>query len=133
MRALTNGKAAASQATIREFESRRPLCKNRFRSKPPGRLSKQRRRFFVKNQNQKSQNRTLASKFVNNAFLDFMLSRQAMMCPQRTFCFYEYTLGKISDLLADRGVINHDLRITVSNFPNIKVFSSLAESKPTYI
>ena len=62
----------------------------------------------MKNQNQKSQNRTLASKFVNNAFLDFMLSRQAMMCTQSTLSFYEYTLGKIFEWLVENGVTSLD-------------------------
>lgn len=62
----------------------------------------------MKNQNPKSQNRTLASKFVNNAFLDFMLSRQAMMCTHRTLSFYEYTLVKIFEWLEENGVTSLD-------------------------
>lgn len=62
----------------------------------------------MKNQNQKSQNRTLASEFVNNAFLDFLLSRQAMMCTQITLNFYKYNLGKIFEWLAEHDVNSLD-------------------------
>ena len=56
-----------------------------------------------------------------------------MMCIENTLHFYDYSLGIFFDWLEDRGVINLDLILTISNFPNIEVFSSLAESKPTYI
>ena len=49
----------------------------------------------MKNQNQKSQFKTLASKSVNNAYLDFLLSRQAMMCTENTLKFYEYSPKQI--------------------------------------
>ena len=58
----------------------------------------------MKNQNQKSQNRALASKRFNDVLLDFLLSRQAMMCTDRTIDWYRYILGKIIDWL-----IGHDV------------------------
>jgi site-specific recombinase XerD len=62
----------------------------------------------MKTKIQKIQKRTVASEFVNNAYLDFMLSRQAMMCAQSTLHFYEYTLWKIFDWLVQQGVTNLD-------------------------
>ena len=53
----------------------------------------------MKNQTQKSQNRTLASNRFNDVLLDFLLSRQAMMCTDRTIDWYRYILGKIIDWL----------------------------------
>ncbi len=58
----------------------------------------------MNNQFQESQNRTLASKFVNNVFLDFLLSRQAMMCTDETIKYYEYNLGRILDWMQEHGV-----------------------------
>ena len=58
----------------------------------------------MENHTQKSQNRTLAPNQFNNVLLDFLLSRQAMMCTQRTIGWYKYILGKIIDLL-----IKHDV------------------------
>jgi hypothetical protein len=39
----------------------------------------------------------LASIPLQDAYTDFLLSRQAMMCTPRTLRFYEFTLGKISE------------------------------------
>jgi len=39
----------------------------------------------------------LASIPLQDAYTDFLLSRQAMMCTPRTIQFYEFTLGKISE------------------------------------
>jgi site-specific recombinase XerD len=39
--------------------------------------------------------KALASKIFDDAFLDFLLSRQAMMCTPRTIQFYEFVLGKV--------------------------------------
>jgi len=58
----------------------------------------------VKNKNQNPQFKTVASDFVNNAYLDFMLSRQAMMCTDRTIDWYRYILGKIIDWLVGHNV-----------------------------
>jgi len=62
----------------------------------------------VKNQNQKSQIKTVASEFVNNAYLDFMLYRQAMMCTEKTMHFYEYRLRKLFAWLSENGVTSLD-------------------------
>lgn len=62
----------------------------------------------MKNQNQKSQIKTVASEFVNNAYLDFMLSRQAMMCTEKTMQFYEYRLRKLFAWLSENGVTSLD-------------------------
>ncbi|MBW6475382.1 MAG: tyrosine-type recombinase/integrase [Anaerolineaceae bacterium] len=58
----------------------------------------------MKNKNQNPQFKTVASDFVNNAYLDFMLSRQAMMCTDRTIDWYRYILGKIIDWLVGHNV-----------------------------
>ncbi len=39
----------------------------------------------------------LASIPLQDAYTDFLLSRQAMMCTQRTMQFYDFTLGKIAE------------------------------------
>jgi site-specific recombinase XerD len=62
----------------------------------------------MKTKNQKTQNRTVASEFVNNAFLDFMLSRQAMMCMEKTMRFYKYRLGKLLEWLSENDVTSLD-------------------------
>jgi site-specific recombinase XerD len=49
----------------------------------------------VKNQNPKTQNRTLASKKFEIPLSDFILSRQAMMCTPRTIAWYQFNLNKI--------------------------------------
>jgi hypothetical protein len=41
----------------------------------------------------------LASTSLQDAYTDFILSRQAMMCTPRTLKFYEFTLGKIFEWL----------------------------------
>ncbi len=51
-----------------------------------------------------SQIKTLASKVFENVLLDFLLSRQAMMCTQRTIDWYKYLLGRIINWLIDHGV-----------------------------
>jgi len=103
-RASPSGKAVASQATIREFESRRPLLQNRIFSKAPKTLSKQRRCFLMKNRIQKSQNRALALNVFDDVLLDFLLSRQAMMCTDRTIDWYKYILGRIIKWLLEHDV-----------------------------
>jgi site-specific recombinase XerD len=62
----------------------------------------------VKNKNQKPQFKTLASKSVNNAYLDFLLSRQAMMCTEKTLKFYEYSLGKIFEWFTEHNINSLD-------------------------
>lgn len=49
----------------------------------------------MKNQNPKTQNRTLASKKFEIPLSDFILSRQAMLCTPRTIAWYEFNLNKI--------------------------------------
>lgn len=46
----------------------------------------------------------LASIPLQDAYTDFLLSRQAMMCTPRTMQFYEFTLGKISEWLETNNV-----------------------------
>ena len=58
----------------------------------------------MENHIEKTQNRTLASNQFNDVLLDFLLSRQAMMCTDRTIDWYKYILGKIIDWLLERGV-----------------------------
>ena len=50
------------------------------------------------------QNRALASKILDEAFLDFLLSRQAMMCTPQTIKFYKFTLGKVLIWFIDHGI-----------------------------
>lgn len=51
----------------------------------------------MKNHNHTSQNRTLASKGFDEVLLDFILSRQAMMCTQNTIRQYRYLLRRSID------------------------------------
>ena len=53
----------------------------------------------------------LASIPLQDAYTDFLLSRQAMMCTSRTMLFYEFTLGKISDWL-ERNDVHQPQAIT---------------------
>jgi len=46
----------------------------------------------------------LASYELNDAFTDFILSRQAMLCSPRTISWYTFTLGKVMDWLVENGV-----------------------------
>ena len=46
---------------------------------------------------QQEQKWALASIPLQDAYTDFLLSRQAMMCTPRTLQFYEFTLGKIAE------------------------------------
>ncbi len=46
----------------------------------------------------------LASYALHDAFTDFMLSRQAMLCSPRTLAWYSFTLGKVMQWLVDNGV-----------------------------
>ena len=46
---------------------------------------------------------------LEDCFLDFMLSRQAMLCTPRTMKFYRDTLGKFLDWLEEEGVIEPQL------------------------
>jgi site-specific recombinase XerD len=58
----------------------------------------------MENHSQNSQNRTLASNRFNDVLLDFLLSRQAMMCTDRTIDWYRYILGKIIEWLVEHNV-----------------------------
>jgi len=58
----------------------------------------------VKNQIGKTQNRALASENFSEPYLDFILSREAMMCTPRTISWYQFTLGKIIGWLEDNNV-----------------------------
>ena len=51
----------------------------------------------MKTQQQVEKKWALASIPLQDAYTDFLLSRQAMMCTQRTMQFYEFTLGKLSE------------------------------------
>jgi integrase/recombinase XerD len=57
-----------------------------------------------------SQLRTVESKRhqprgdLRDAFLDFMLSREAMLCTRRTIEFYQFTLGKVLDLFESKEI-----------------------------
>ncbi len=53
----------------------------------------------------------LASIPLQDAYTDFLLSRQAMMCTTRTIQFYEFTLGKISEGL-ERNDVHQPQEIT---------------------
>ena len=46
----------------------------------------------------------LASYALNDAYTDFILSRQAMLCSPRTLSWYAFTLGKVIDWLVENGV-----------------------------
>ena len=46
----------------------------------------------------------LASYALSDAFTDFILSRQAMLCSPRTLAWYSFTLGKVMQWLVDNGV-----------------------------
>jgi hypothetical protein len=62
----------------------------------------------VKNQTGKTQNRALASEKFSQSYLDFILSREAMMYTQRTISWYQFTLGKIISWLEDNDVDSLD-------------------------
>lgn len=47
----------------------------------------------------------LASYALNDAFTDFILSRQAMLCSPRTLAWYSFTLGKVMQWLVKNGVV----------------------------
>ena len=51
-----------------------------------------------------TQRQASASAPLNDAFTDFILSRQAMLCSSRTLAWYSFTLGKVLQWLADNGV-----------------------------
>ena len=50
----------------------------------------------------------LASYALNDAFTDFILSRQAMLCSPRTMNWYAFTLGKVIGWLMENGVTTPD-------------------------
>lgn len=54
-------------------------------------------------ENENAKSRHKPSK-IQDCFLDFMLSRQAMLCTPRTLKFYRDTLGKFVDYLHNQGV-----------------------------
>ncbi len=57
---------------------------------------------------QQKQTWALASIKMQDAYTDFMLSRQAMLCTDGTMGFYQYTLGKFLKWIEDQGVISPD-------------------------
>jgi len=57
---------------------------------------------------QQKQAWALASVALQDAFTDFMLSRQAMLCTSETLRFYRNTAGKFLKWLEDRGVTSPD-------------------------
>lgn len=56
----------------------------------------------------------LASILLQDAYTDFLLSRQAMMCTPRTMRFYEFTFGKISEWF-ERNDVHQPNEITSRN------------------
>jgi len=58
----------------------------------------------MKNRIQKSQNRALALNIFDDVLLDFLLSRQAMMCTDRTIDWYKYILGRVIEWLLEHDV-----------------------------
>jgi len=50
----------------------------------------------------------LASYALSDAYTDFILSRQAMLCLPRTISWYSFTLGKVLDWLVENGVTTPD-------------------------
>lgn len=62
-------------------------------------------------QSVKTKKWALASIYLQDAFTDFILSRQAMMCTTRTMQFYEFTLGKILEWL-ERNDVHEPIQIT---------------------
>jgi len=50
----------------------------------------------------------LASYALSDAYTDFILSRQAMLCSPRTISWYSFTLGKVLDWLVENGVTTPD-------------------------
>lgn len=59
---------------------------------------------FMSLKTQKKQKWALASILLDDAFTDFILSRQAMLCTPRTVKFYTFTLGKVIEWLKENGV-----------------------------
>jgi integrase/recombinase XerD len=62
-------------------------------------------------QSVKTKKWALASILLQDAYTDFILSRQAMMCTTRTMQFYEFTLGKIFEWL-ERNDVHEPNQIT---------------------
>jgi len=50
----------------------------------------------------------LASYALTDAYTDFILSRQAMLCSPKTLSWYTFTLGKVIDWLVENGVTAPD-------------------------
>jgi len=50
----------------------------------------------------------LASYALSDAYTDFILSRQAMLCSPRTVSWYSFTLGKVLNWLLENGVTTPD-------------------------
>lgn len=46
----------------------------------------------------------LASYELNDAYTDFILSRQAMLCSPRTISWYTFTLSRVLDWMVENGV-----------------------------
>jgi integrase len=46
----------------------------------------------------------LASYELNDAYTDFILSRQAMLCSPRTISWYTFTLGRVLDWMVENGI-----------------------------
>lgn len=49
-----------------------------------------------------------ASRALHEAYTDFILSRQAMLCGERTVAWYSFTLGKVMEWLLQNGVTKPD-------------------------
>src|SRR5262245_15169874 len=102
MRESPSGKASAFQADIRGFPRSHPLHLAFIRRKitypTTGRC------FFMSTKTDTNQAWALASYALNDAYTDFILSRQAMLCGERTIAWYSFTLGKVMEWMVQNGV-----------------------------
>ena len=66
---------------------------------------------FMLTKSSTTQQWTLASVALTDAYTDFILSRQAMQCSQATLEFYKYTAGKFLAWIEQRGIISpHEIQ-----------------------
>jgi integrase/recombinase XerD len=63
---------------------------------------------FMSQKTKKKQEWALASYALHDAYTDFILSRQAMLCSPRTLSWYRYTLGKVFCWLEENGITSPD-------------------------
>lgn len=59
---------------------------------------------FMFQETDEKQKQALASYVLQNAYADFILSRQAMLCSQKTLNWYSYALGKVIQWFIENGI-----------------------------